>query len=77
MKERELQGVGNTPEEREKQDAEQNDRPVNKTFFWIDPQEEGGVIVLMHSWPFYDEAALRVLRGVEIRVYQHLRRSVS
>jgi hypothetical protein len=43
-------------------------------FFWIDPQEEIGVIVLMQMLPFYDEAALGVLRGVESRVYQHLQR---
>jgi len=47
---------------------------INNTFFWIDPQEEIGVIVLMQLLPFYDEAALGVLRGVETRVYQHLQR---
>ncbi len=45
---------------------------INNTFFWIDPKEEIGVIVLMQMLPFYDEAALGVLRGVEMRVYQHL-----
>jgi methyl acetate hydrolase len=50
---------------------------INNTFFWIDPAEEVGVTVLMQVLPFYDEAALRVLRGVEIRVYQYLRRSAS
>jgi CubicO group peptidase (beta-lactamase class C family) len=45
---------------------------INNTFFWIDPQEEIGVIVLMQMLPFYDEAALGVLRGVEAP-YQHLR----
>jgi len=48
---------------------------INNTFFWIDPQEEIGVIVLMQMLPFYDEAAIDVLRGVETRVYQHLRRA--
>jgi hypothetical protein len=28
----------------------------------------------MQMLPFYDEAALGVLRGVETRVYQHLQR---
>ena len=46
---------------------------INNTFFWIDPQEEIGVIVLMQMLPFYDEAALSVLRGVEARVYEHLK----
>lgn len=49
---------------------------INNTFFWIDPKEEIGVIVLMQMLPFYDEAAMGVLRGVETRVYQHLRRAV-
>ena len=47
---------------------------INNTFFWIDPQAEIGVVVLMQLLPFYDEAALGVLRGVESRVYPHLRR---
>jgi methyl acetate hydrolase len=45
---------------------------INNTFFWIDPQAEIAVIVLMQVLPFYDEAALGVLRGVEARVYEHL-----
>jgi methyl acetate hydrolase len=45
---------------------------INNTFFWIDPEEEIGVIVLMQMLPFYDEAAIGVVRGVETRVYQHL-----
>jgi CubicO group peptidase (beta-lactamase class C family) len=45
---------------------------INNTFFWIDPKEEVGVVVLMQMLPFYDEAAIEVLRGVETRVYQHL-----
>lgn len=45
---------------------------INNTFFWIDPRAEVGVIVLMQFLPFYDEAALGVLRGVESRVYEHL-----
>ncbi len=43
---------------------------INNTFFWIDPQAEIGVVVLMQVLPFYDEAALAVLRGVEACVYQ-------
>ncbi len=45
---------------------------INNTLFWIDPQAQIGVIVLMQVIPFHDEAALGVLRGVEERVYQHL-----
>ncbi len=48
---------------------------INNTFFWIDPQERIGVIVLMQLLPFYDDAAIGVLRGVEARVYQHLQDS--
>jgi len=47
---------------------------INNTFFWIDPQEEIGVIVLMQLLPFYDDAAIGILRGIETRVYQHLQR---
>ena len=45
---------------------------INNTYFWIDPQAEVGVVLLMQFLPFYDEAALAVLGGVESRVYQHL-----
>jgi CubicO group peptidase (beta-lactamase class C family) len=46
---------------------------INNTFFWIDPQAQIGVIVLMQVLPFYDDAALQVLQGVERLVYQHVR----
>jgi CubicO group peptidase (beta-lactamase class C family) len=46
---------------------------INNTFFWIDPQSEIGVIVLMQVLPFYDDAALQILQGVERLVYQHVR----
>jgi len=45
---------------------------INNTFFWIDPESRVGVVVLMQFLPFYDDAALSLLRGVESRVYQHL-----
>jgi CubicO group peptidase (beta-lactamase class C family) len=45
---------------------------IFNTFFWIDPQEEIGVVVLMQVLPFYDEGAIGVLQGVERLVYQHL-----
>jgi CubicO group peptidase (beta-lactamase class C family) len=49
-----------------------NQTGINNTFFWIDPQAGIGAVVLMQFLPFYDEAALGVVRGVECRVYQHL-----
>jgi CubicO group peptidase (beta-lactamase class C family) len=45
---------------------------INNTFFWIDPQSQIGAVVLMQFLPFYDDAALSVLSGVESRVYQYL-----
>jgi len=45
---------------------------INNTFFWIDPQQQIGVIVLMQILPFYDDAAIRILQGVEGLVYQHV-----
>ena len=44
---------------------------INNTFFWIDPQQQIGVIVLMQILPFYDDAAIKILQGVEGLVYQH------
>jgi CubicO group peptidase (beta-lactamase class C family) len=46
---------------------------INNTFFWIDPQQQIGVIVLMQMLPFYDDAAIGVLQGVEEQVYRHIR----
>jgi len=45
---------------------------INNTFYWIDPQSQLGVIVLMQILPFYDDAAIKILQGVEERVYQHV-----
>jgi CubicO group peptidase (beta-lactamase class C family) len=46
---------------------------INNTFFWIDPEKQIGVIVLMQMLPFYDDAAINVLQGTEKLVYQHVR----
>jgi CubicO group peptidase (beta-lactamase class C family) len=46
---------------------------INNTYFWIDPERQIGAIVLMQMLPFYDDAAIQVLRGVEEQVYRHLR----
>ena len=43
---------------------------IHNTFFRIDPTEELGITILMQTLPFYNEAALRVLKGVETRVYE-------
>ena len=45
---------------------------INNTFFWVDPQQQIGVIVLMQMLPFYDDAAIRVLQGVEGLVAKHV-----
>ncbi|MGH2400720.1 MAG: serine hydrolase, partial [bacterium] len=45
---------------------------INNTHFWIDPDRQIAVIVLMQVLPFYDEACIRVLRGVEELVYRYL-----
>jgi methyl acetate hydrolase len=46
---------------------------INNTHFWIDPQRQIGVAVLMQTLPYYDEAALKVLRGFERAVYANLK----
>jgi CubicO group peptidase (beta-lactamase class C family) len=45
---------------------------INNTFFWVDPQQQIGVVVLMQVLPFYDDAAIEILQGVEERVYKHV-----
>lgn len=46
---------------------------IYNTHFWIDPQQHIAAAVLMQVLPYYDDAALEVLRGVERLVYRHLR----
>ena len=46
---------------------------ISNTHFWIDPKEQIAAAVLMQVLPYYDDAAIGVLRGVERLVYQHLR----
>jgi methyl acetate hydrolase len=43
---------------------------IFNTHFWIDRDKEIGVIVMMQLLPFYDEAAMKVLAGVEEQVYK-------
>ena len=42
---------------------------IYNTHFWIDPQKRIAAAVLMQFLPYYDPAALDVLRGVERIVY--------
>jgi len=43
------------------------------TEFWIDPVRQIGGIHMMQQLPFYDEGAIRALRGFEEIVYKELR----
>ena len=43
---------------------------INNTHFWIDPERRIGGIVLMQVLPFYDDACMGVLRGIEEIVYR-------
>ena len=45
---------------------------INNTHFWVDPNKQIGVVLLMQVLPFYDENAIGVLRGFEQAVYRHL-----
>src|SRR4030095_12362531 len=44
---------------------------INNTFFWVDPQQQVGVIVLMQVLPFYEDAASAILQATEKLVYQN------
>ena len=46
---------------------------INNTHFWIDPKKQIAGIVMMQVLPFYDEASVGVLRGIEEQVYKHLK----
>jgi len=46
---------------------------INNTHFWIDPERHIGGIVMMQVLPFYDDASMGVLRGIEELVYRHLK----
>ena len=43
---------------------------IFNTHFWIDPDAGRGAVLLMQVLPYYDEAAVKVLRGFESRVYK-------
>jgi CubicO group peptidase (beta-lactamase class C family) len=46
---------------------------IFNTHFFIDPSRETGVIVMMQTLPFYDEASMKVYAGVEEAVYKNLK----
>lgn len=46
---------------------------IYNTEFWIDPVKRIGVVQMMQVLPFYDDGAIRTLRGFEALVYQNLR----
>src|SRR5688572_18025504 len=46
---------------------------IFNTHFFIDPSREIGVIVMMQTLPFYDDASMKVYAGVEEAVYRNLR----
>jgi CubicO group peptidase (beta-lactamase class C family) len=46
---------------------------IFNTHFFIDPSREIGVVVMMQTLPFYDEASMKVYAGVEEAVYANLK----
>jgi CubicO group peptidase (beta-lactamase class C family) len=46
---------------------------IFNTHFFIDPSRGLGVIVMMQTLPFYDEASMNVYAGVEEAVYRNLK----
>jgi CubicO group peptidase (beta-lactamase class C family) len=45
---------------------------IYNTEFWIDPVKHIGGVHMMQLLPFYDDGAIRALRGFEETVYKHL-----
>ena len=46
---------------------------IFNTHFFIDPSKEVGVVVMMQTLPFYDEASMKVYASVEEAVYKNLK----
>jgi CubicO group peptidase (beta-lactamase class C family) len=46
---------------------------IFNTHFFIDPTRELGVVVMMQTLPFYDEASMKVYDAVEEAVYRNLK----
>jgi methyl acetate hydrolase len=46
---------------------------IFNTHFFVDPSREIGVVVMMQTLPFYDEASMKVYAGAEEAVYKSLK----
>ena len=46
---------------------------IYNTHFFIGPSRQIGVVVMMQTLPFYDEASMNVYAGVEEIVYRNLK----
>ena len=46
---------------------------IFNTHFFVDPARELGVVVMMQTLPFYDEASMRVYAGVEEAIYRNVK----
>jgi len=46
---------------------------IFSTHFFIDPSREIGVVVMMQTLPFYNEASMKVYDGIEEVVYTNLK----
>ena len=46
---------------------------IFNTHFFIDPSRDIGVVVMMQTLPFYDEASMKLYAGVEEIVYKNLK----
>jgi methyl acetate hydrolase len=46
---------------------------IFNTEFWVDPVKKIGAVHMMQLLPFYDEGAIRALRGFEAAVYRELK----
>jgi len=46
---------------------------IFNTHFFVDPSRDIGVVVMMQTLPFYDEASMKLYAGVEEAVYANLR----
>jgi CubicO group peptidase (beta-lactamase class C family) len=46
---------------------------IFNTHFFIDPRKEIGVVIMMQTLPFYDEASMKVYDAVEEVVYRNLK----
>jgi CubicO group peptidase (beta-lactamase class C family) len=46
---------------------------IFNTHFFVDPDREVGVVVMMQTLPFYDEASMSVYAAAEEAIYRHLK----